>query len=142
MKFGRDEDAVRAHHGSTGSSRLSTVRRCGAAPIPHESANTDYPRAPSLLDQDECGVDVRLKDRPRLPRTNATAIVELPPSGEDLPSELIPLTCEGRLAKRRMRILVAHSFYRVPGGEDRYVRQQVELLRPSHDVHLEARANS
>lgn len=35
-----------------------------------------------------------------------------------------------------MRILIAHSFYRVPGGEDRYVRQQAGLLADGHDVHL------
>ncbi len=41
-----------------------------------------------------------------------------------------------------MRILIAHSFYRVRGGEDRYVAQQVDLLREAgHDVRLEARAN-
>ena len=42
-----------------------------------------------------------------------------------------------------MRILIAHSFYRVRGGEDRYVAQQVELLRGAgHEVRLEARANA
>lgn len=35
-----------------------------------------------------------------------------------------------------MRILVAHSFYRVAGGEDRYVSQQLDLLRPHHDVEV------
>ncbi len=35
-----------------------------------------------------------------------------------------------------MRILIAHSFYRVPGGEDTYVGQQVDLLKPFHDVKL------
>jgi glycosyltransferase involved in cell wall biosynthesis len=35
-----------------------------------------------------------------------------------------------------MRILVAHSFYRVPGGEDRYVTQQVGLLQRDHEVEL------
>ncbi|HYI46073.1 MAG TPA: glycosyltransferase family 4 protein [Actinomycetota bacterium] len=35
-----------------------------------------------------------------------------------------------------MRILVAHAFYRIPGGEDRYVEQQVELLRERHQVEL------
>ena len=35
-----------------------------------------------------------------------------------------------------MRILIAHSFYRLPGGEDRYVEQQAELLRTKHDVAL------
>lgn len=41
-----------------------------------------------------------------------------------------------------MRIIVAHAFYRIPGGEDRYVRQQVELLARSHVVHLEERLNA
>lgn len=40
-----------------------------------------------------------------------------------------------------MRILIAHSFYRIAGGEDRYVREQVELLRGSHEVELLARLN-
>ncbi|MGH2753477.1 MAG: glycosyltransferase family 4 protein [Actinomycetota bacterium] len=40
-----------------------------------------------------------------------------------------------------MRILIAHSFYRVPGGEDRYVAQQVELLGDRHEVHLAQRRN-
>lgn len=40
-----------------------------------------------------------------------------------------------------MRILIAHSFYRIPGGEDRYVHQQVDLLRERHDVRLLAREN-
>lgn len=35
-----------------------------------------------------------------------------------------------------MRILIAHSFYRVPGGEDRYVTQQLGLLSGSHQVEL------
>lgn len=35
-----------------------------------------------------------------------------------------------------MRILVAHAGYRVRGGEDRYVEQQVELLRPHHQIEL------
>lgn len=35
-----------------------------------------------------------------------------------------------------MRILLAHSFYRVPGGEDRYVSSQVELLSTRHEVDL------
>jgi glycosyltransferase involved in cell wall biosynthesis len=41
-----------------------------------------------------------------------------------------------------MRILIAHSFYRIPGGEDRYVRQQLELLRPHHDVELLSMSNA
>jgi len=40
-----------------------------------------------------------------------------------------------------VRLLIAHSFYRLPGGEDRYVRQQVELLREGHQVQLLARHN-
>lgn len=35
-----------------------------------------------------------------------------------------------------MRILIAHAFYRAPGGEDRYVQQQAELLSHSHDIEL------
>jgi glycosyltransferase involved in cell wall biosynthesis len=35
-----------------------------------------------------------------------------------------------------MRILIAHSFYRLRGGEDVYVRQQLDLLRAHHDVEL------
>jgi glycosyltransferase involved in cell wall biosynthesis len=35
-----------------------------------------------------------------------------------------------------MRILVAHCSYRLAGGEDRYVREQLELLRPHHEVML------
>lgn len=41
-----------------------------------------------------------------------------------------------------MRILLAHSFYRLSGGEDTYVRQQLELLRRNHDVSLFARQNT
>lgn len=41
-----------------------------------------------------------------------------------------------------MRILIAHSFYRIPGGEDRYVRQQLELLGTDHEVALISRDNS
>jgi glycosyltransferase involved in cell wall biosynthesis len=33
-----------------------------------------------------------------------------------------------------MRILFAHSFYRVPGGEDRHVQDQVDLVSRSHTV--------
>lgn len=40
-----------------------------------------------------------------------------------------------------MRILIAHSFYRIAGGEDRYVVQQRELLAPGHDVELLAVRN-
>lgn len=35
-----------------------------------------------------------------------------------------------------VRILIAHSFYRVPGGEDSYVRTQAGLLGSRHDVEL------
>lgn len=36
-----------------------------------------------------------------------------------------------------MRVLIAHSFYRVPGGEDRYVRDQEKLLSESgHESRL------
>jgi len=41
-----------------------------------------------------------------------------------------------------MRILIAHSFYRQTGGEDRYVRQQAELLAERHDVEVLARENA
>ena len=34
----------------------------------------------------------------------------------------------------RLRVLLAHSFYRLPGGEDRYVEQQTPLLRTRHEV--------
>jgi glycosyltransferase involved in cell wall biosynthesis len=40
-----------------------------------------------------------------------------------------------------MRILVAHCSYRLAGGEDRYVRDQLELLRPHHEVTLFERRN-
>lgn len=40
-----------------------------------------------------------------------------------------------------MRILLAHSFYRTPGGEDNYVRQQGELLGERHSVELLERHN-
>lgn len=40
-----------------------------------------------------------------------------------------------------MRILVAHSFYRQAGGEDRYVKRQVDLLRRRHEVRLFAEDN-
>jgi glycosyltransferase involved in cell wall biosynthesis len=41
-----------------------------------------------------------------------------------------------------VRVLIAHSFYRLPGGEDRYVGQQVELLGRSHEVELLAARNN
>ena len=40
-----------------------------------------------------------------------------------------------------MRVLIAHSFYRLAGGEDRYVRQQMDLLAHDHDVALLSRNN-
>jgi glycosyltransferase involved in cell wall biosynthesis len=40
-----------------------------------------------------------------------------------------------------MRILIAHSFYRRPGGEDRYVQQQIDLLGARHTVELFSRRN-
>jgi glycosyltransferase involved in cell wall biosynthesis len=41
----------------------------------------------------------------------------------------------------RLRILVAHSSYRLAGGEDRYVTQQVDLLRRYHDVEVLMQSN-
>lgn len=41
-----------------------------------------------------------------------------------------------------MRVLIAHSFYRLPGGEDTYVTRQVELLRRRHEVSLLRRDNA
>jgi glycosyltransferase involved in cell wall biosynthesis len=40
-----------------------------------------------------------------------------------------------------VRILLAHTFYRTAGGEDRYVLAQLELLRERHQVELLARRN-
>lgn len=40
-----------------------------------------------------------------------------------------------------MRVLIAHSFYRVPGGEDTFVRSQVDLLSRVHEVKLFSRNN-
>ena len=40
-----------------------------------------------------------------------------------------------------MRVLIAHSFYRLAGGEDRYVEQQADLLARDHEVALLARSN-
>lgn len=40
-----------------------------------------------------------------------------------------------------MRILIAHSFYRLAGGEDGYVNQQLELLGRRHEVELLGRRN-
>ncbi len=42
---------------------------------------------------------------------------------------------------RRLRILYAHCFYRIPGGEDRHVRDQVDLVSRAHDVELISEAN-
>jgi glycosyltransferase involved in cell wall biosynthesis len=41
-----------------------------------------------------------------------------------------------------MRILYAHSFYRIAGGEDRHVREQVDLVSRAHDVELIAASNA
>lgn len=41
-----------------------------------------------------------------------------------------------------MRILIAHAFHRLQGGESRYVERQMDLLGEHHDVHLLARDNS
>jgi glycosyltransferase involved in cell wall biosynthesis len=46
------------------------------------------------------------------------------------------------MSRSGLRVLVAHSFYRVPGGEDGAVRQQVELLSRRHHVELLARQNA
>jgi glycosyltransferase involved in cell wall biosynthesis len=40
-----------------------------------------------------------------------------------------------------LRVLIAHSFYRSPGGEDRYVERQFELLSRDHDVEMIERRN-
>ena len=40
-----------------------------------------------------------------------------------------------------MRILVAHAYYRIRGGEDRYVDEQAELLSSIHEVELFERRN-
>jgi glycosyltransferase involved in cell wall biosynthesis len=41
-----------------------------------------------------------------------------------------------------VRILYAHCFYRIPGGEDRHVRDQVDLVSAAHDVELISEENS
>ena len=41
-----------------------------------------------------------------------------------------------------MRILFAHSFYRVPGGEDRHVQDQVELVSRDHTVDVIFESNT
>jgi glycosyltransferase involved in cell wall biosynthesis len=40
-----------------------------------------------------------------------------------------------------LRILYAHCFYRIPGGEDRHVRDQVELVSRTHGVELISESN-
>jgi glycosyltransferase involved in cell wall biosynthesis len=40
-----------------------------------------------------------------------------------------------------LRVLIAHSFYRIPGGEDRYVRGQLQLLQGRHEVEMLAARN-
>ena len=41
-----------------------------------------------------------------------------------------------------MKVLFAHCFYRIPGGEDRHVRDQVELVSRVHEVELMSEANA
>ena len=41
-----------------------------------------------------------------------------------------------------MRILIAHAFHRLPGGENRYVERQMDLLQEHHDIHLLGRDNT
>jgi glycosyltransferase involved in cell wall biosynthesis len=41
-----------------------------------------------------------------------------------------------------MRVLIAHSFYRLIGGEDRYVERQMRLLKARHEVELLAHRNT
>jgi glycosyltransferase involved in cell wall biosynthesis len=41
-----------------------------------------------------------------------------------------------------MRVLIAHSFYRLVGGEDRYVERQMRLLKARHEVELLAHRNT
>lgn len=41
-----------------------------------------------------------------------------------------------------MRILIAHTFYRTPGGEDSFVRGQVDLLQRDHVVELFSASNT
>ena len=41
-----------------------------------------------------------------------------------------------------MRVLIAHSFYRLVGGEDRYVERQLRLLQGRHEVELLAHRNT
>jgi glycosyltransferase involved in cell wall biosynthesis len=41
-----------------------------------------------------------------------------------------------------MRVLIAHSFYRLVGGEDRYVERQLRLLQGRHEVELLAHHNT
>ncbi|MGH9195069.1 MAG: glycosyltransferase [Acidimicrobiia bacterium] len=42
----------------------------------------------------------------------------------------------------RLRILIAHSSYRLKGGEDRYVQQQSQLLQTVHSVELYQKDNT
>lgn len=41
-----------------------------------------------------------------------------------------------------MRILIAHAYYRIRGGEDRYVDEQAALVSEIHDVRLFTRSNA
>lgn len=41
-----------------------------------------------------------------------------------------------------MRVLLVHAFYRLAGGEDRYVGELERVLRTRHDVHLYAAHNA
>ena len=41
-----------------------------------------------------------------------------------------------------LRILYAHCFYRFPGGEDRHVREQIDLVSSAHDVELVSESNA
>jgi glycosyltransferase involved in cell wall biosynthesis len=42
---------------------------------------------------------------------------------------------------RKLRVLYAHCFYRTPGGEDRHVRDQIELVSGAHDVEFISESN-
>lgn len=64
-----------------------------------------------------------------------------------MPGELAAGECSERLTFLRneayaMRIMIAHSFYRLLGGENRYVEQQAGLLSESHEIDLLAVDNS
>jgi glycosyltransferase involved in cell wall biosynthesis len=56
-----------------------------------------------------------------------------------LGTEPLPVSSTGE--ESRLRIMIAHSFYRTPGGEDRYARQQMDLLRTRHEVRMLDRSN-